>query len=108
MDEITRRWGPWGLRGTDLVWQPGSGAAEYPVDLLTCTDSAQVLDWICQIAGRHTRPDDPDDAASVNAFVHAVNEILHPQAHLCSWGKSSRMKQRDIKAAIERAARHGR
>jgi hypothetical protein len=98
----TRQWGPWALQGTDLVIHAGS-ISEYPVDLLTCTSSAQVLDWVCQVAGRFAEGRDQEGRAALAWFVLAVDEILSPQATLCSHGKPTTLTQAAIREACAAA-----
>ncbi|MGH3751954.1 MAG: hypothetical protein ACRDRP_04525 [Pseudonocardiaceae bacterium] len=93
-------WGPWqlDLDRFELDRAPGS-ADSYPIDLLTCTDSAQVLDWICQYAGRSWGND-----AALAGLVRALNDVLHPQATLCSEGKPTRLSDKQLRARITAAA----
>lgn len=73
----------------------------YEVDLDCCTTSAQVLDRVCQIAGK-TWADD----ATLAGLVRALNDVLQPQATLCSLGTDHHLNQagidRQVTAATER------
>lgn len=89
-------WGPWRLDAELRVLYPIS-PYRYEIDLDTCTSSADVLDWICQIAGK-----DWADDATLAGLVRALNDVLYPQAHLCSSGRSKRMTQRQIIAQVAR------
>src|SRR5688572_15832951 len=54
------------------------GHWQYEIDLERCTTSAQVLDWIFQIAEKTWATD-----RVLAALLHALNAILHPQSTLC-------------------------
>jgi hypothetical protein len=58
-----------------------------------------VLDWIIQVAEK-TWADD----ATVAGLVRALDDVLHPQAHLCSMGASKTLDRRKIRALIHQAA----
>lgn len=69
---------------------PGYHGGRYEVDLDACTSSAQVLDWICQLAGKTGAAwagDDPGvHKAMVAGLVQALIDVLQPQANLCGCG----------------------
>lgn len=73
-------WGPWRLDTStlELVHEEG-----YRVDLEDCTDSAETLDWIAQIAGKGW-----GTPACVGYLVVALDDLLNMQATLCSLGQS--------------------
>lgn len=74
-------WGRWTFNRRALTLDLGDG--EYEVDLERCNSSAEVLDWICQVAGKsYVNSEDLGD------LVLAINDLLRPQAALCSWGVS--------------------
>lgn len=89
----------------------------YEVDLYRCTSSAEVLDWIIQIAGKEWasaehggddsehNPDGWTDDAILAGLVRALDDVLHPQAHLCSFGTSKRLGRRRIVELVAQAAR---
>ena len=79
-------WGPWQLCGTDLIHENS-----YYIDLTTCTDSAQLSDWIFQIVGKAWA-----DHATVSGLMNALGEILRPQAKLCSGGNSTTLTPAEI------------
>ena len=54
----------------------------YEVDLERCRTSAEVLDWIIQVSQKTWATD-----ARLAGLVRALDEILNPQATLCSFGK---------------------
>lgn len=92
-------WGPWKLDPNKFVLgRVPAGVHSYPIDLLTCRDSAEVLDWICQAAGRYR-----DDFTLVG-LVRALNDVLTPQANLCSAGQSTRLSEKQLQKQITAAA----
>lgn len=86
-------WGPWELDPTDpvLIYNDPNNHYEYWIDLRTCTSSAAVLDWICQIIGKNW-----GDNATLAGLVRAFDDVLHPQAHLCSMGQSTTLTPVEI------------
>jgi hypothetical protein len=54
----------------------------YDVDLRRCRTSAEVLDWICQVAHKSWATD-----AVLAGLVRAINHYLDPQATLCGFGR---------------------
>lgn len=91
-----RQWGPWRLDPHLCVLYP-SDPYRYEIDLETCTSSAKVLDWICQIATKDWAGDD----ATLAGLVRALADVLNPQATLCGSGIDKRM----TKAAIRKHVR---
>ncbi|MGH7409165.1 MAG: hypothetical protein ACREKF_14305 [Candidatus Methylomirabilales bacterium] len=53
----------------------------YDVDLGRCRTSAEMLDWIMQVASKSWASD-----SAIAGLVRALNHYLHPQATLCSFG----------------------
>lgn len=68
-------WGPWQLDPNTFELDTASGTTHgYPINLLTYTNSAEVLDWICQVAGKTWN----DDAApSLGSFVPSTTSSSH-------------------------------
>jgi hypothetical protein len=97
-DHIGDDWGPWRLNPEARVLHTVE-PYRYEIDLDTCTTSAEVLDWICQAAGK-TWADD----ATVAGLIRALDDVLKPQAHLCSSGRSKRLSRRCITALVREAA----
>lgn len=94
----SKDWGPWRLmkQSCELSTDPRSHVRyAYPVDLTRCTTSAEVLDRICQIAQKTWAND-----ATLAGLVRAINEILYPQATLCSSGRHLTISVEDIKARV--------
>ena len=59
-----------------------SGATIYDVDLETCNTSAEMLDWVMQVARKRWLSD-----AALGEYVRLMNRLMAPQACLCSFGK---------------------
>ena len=74
--------GPWTYNSDTLTIDHDNG---YQIDLEQCTTSAEVLDWICQIAEK-TWGSEP---AVLGQLVLMINNLLRPQATLCSSGQES-------------------
>ena len=86
-------WGGWELRPSGeptLDYKIGRREV-YRVWLRQCTSSAEVLDWICQVAGKAWADD-----ACVAGLVRALNDILRPQSNLCTGGGDKRITARRI------------
>jgi hypothetical protein len=95
--ERRAEWGPWHIdRGTYVLWTE-AGGYRYEVDLERCLTSAEVLDWICQIARKQW---DGDHAATVAGLVAALDDVLNPQAHLCSSGCSKRLTRAAVRGLV--------
>jgi hypothetical protein len=87
------RWGSWRLSGHHLISK--AGGYEYAIDLHDCTTSAQALDWVCQIATKKWGTPDV-----VGDLAHAINDVLAPQANLCSSGMDKRLTPAQIKKLL--------
>lgn len=74
-------WGPWKYNPSNQCLEAPAGNDVYQIALTECTTSAEVLDWIIQIAEKQW-----GDDATVAGLVRAINELLHPQATMCSMG----------------------
>jgi len=92
-------WGPWRLDRATRVLYPVK-PYRYEVDLDDCTTSAQVLDWIIQVAEK-TWADD----ATIAGLIRALDDVLHPQAHLCSSGASKTLNKAKIRALVRETPR---
>lgn len=98
-----RYWGPWHLdRAQRALWTE-AGGYRYEIDLGTCTSSAEVLDWICQINGKLWGDTQAGHNAIVAGLVDALTEVLHPQANLCSDGRGKRLSKPQIRYLTGRA-----
>lgn len=97
-------WGPWHLdRAQRLLWT-GAGGYRYEIDLDSCTTSAEVLDWICQIAGKTWGGSDAEHAAITAGLVQAFDDVLNPQANLCSSGRGTRLSKPQIRYLVGQSA----
>lgn len=95
----SRSWGPWRLDRRTRVLYPVE-PYRYEVDLDRCRTSAEVLDWICQVAGKGWADD-----ATLAGLVRALDDVLYPQANLCSSGQSKTLTKTGIRACVESAQR---
>jgi hypothetical protein len=96
-----RDWGPWRLDTRTWVLYPVE-PYRYEVDLEECLTSAEVLDKTFQIAQK-TWADD----ALIAGLIRALDDVLHPQATLCSSGQHktttrARVRQMARQARAER------
>lgn len=87
-----KRWGRWTLDKDALALSLAEGTQdEYEVDLERCTKSAEVLDWIMQVAGK-TGVSEED----LGYLVRAINDLLRPQATMCGAGKDKTIDPRAV------------
>lgn len=89
-------WGPWRLDPATYVLYP-IGSYRYEVDLEDCTTSAQVLDWLSQVAGKSWADD-----ATLAGLVRAIDDVLNPQACLCSCGQSGKLTKAKVRLKVDR------
>ena len=89
-------WGPWHLDSDVYVLWTRTPGYRYEVDLERCTTSAQVLDWICQVA----RKEWPGRDHIIAGLITALDDVLTPQAHLCSSGQSKRLSKSAIRELV--------
>jgi hypothetical protein len=95
MPNITAKaWGGWRLNRDNYTLQLFDSDDHwiYEVDLETCTDSAQVLDWIMQTQCRDERYD---------GLIDALRDVLHPQRNLCSGGQNKILTRAEIREIVE-------
>jgi len=83
-------WGPWKYHRTlfTLDYEPRDRHWRYQIDLEECTSSAQMLDWIFQVSNKVARCLSRED---VGHLIQALQDLLWPQANLCSFGSDKRM-----------------
>jgi hypothetical protein len=94
-----KRWGNWVLNEDNLTlehYRPGYKSWDYWVDLERCVTPAALLDWIFQILDRSFGG--TEDIAN---FLRAVDDILYPQANLCSFGSSKQITGEQLKRLVE-------
>lgn len=79
----TPQFGGWSLdrRTLCLVLRDVNGDDLYEIDLERCRTSAQLLDWVMQVAGKLWATD-----AVLAGLVRALDAYLDPQTRLCSFG----------------------
>jgi hypothetical protein len=92
-------WGKGVLGGWHLVY-PAYAGGGYPIDIERFTTSAEMLDLVMQVARKGWATD-----VCLAGLVRALNDILQPQANLCTCGTDKTMTRKEIAA---RAARLGR
>lgn len=82
-------WGPWVYQKENLTLQfaPRDGHWSYEIDLEQCVSSAQILDKIFQL---RTKREDLVSAEDIGHLVAALDDLLHPQANVCSFGQDAR------------------
>jgi hypothetical protein len=76
---------PWKYSKTydELIIKKKVGSLRYcyPVALQQMQNAAQILDWICQVAGKAWI-----DASDLGWLVKEINQRVHPQTWACSDG----------------------
>lgn len=89
-------WGGWRRKGMWLEYPAYSGGT-YPIDLDRFVDSAHMLDIIMQVAGKAWATDE-----CLAGLVRALDDLLHPQATLCSCGTNKRLTRSQVRAIVKR------
>jgi hypothetical protein len=77
--ETTMKWGPWTFNTKHISLDH---AGQYDIALSTCTSSADVLDWIAQVASKSWADD-----ATLAHLVRAFDDVLMLQANYCGNGE---------------------
>ena len=67
----------------------------YWIDLERCRTTAQVLDWIMQIAHKSWADD-----GTLASLVRALDHALRPQATLCSLGMNRELTKAEIRQLL--------
>ena len=96
-------WGPWHLDRAQRTLWTSAGGYRYDIDLDSCTSSAQVLDWICQIAAKTWGRTEAMHNAVTAGLVNALADVLHPQANLCSDGYGKRLGAAQVRYLVSQA-----
>lgn len=100
--ELQRDWGPWRLNPATACLELHHGDGwRYEVDLERCNSTGELCDWIFQVNGKCYAEDDPDVIAGL---VNALDDILEPQARLCSFGMSGSVSGEVIRRLVAEAA----
>lgn len=105
--KLTQDSNPWKLNPEEYTLELFSPSAKhwvYAVDLETCTDSAHMLDLIFQI---NTQYQDIPEEQVIVGLNRLLNEILHPQATLCSMGNSKTLTRAQIRALVDEYVKEG-
>jgi hypothetical protein len=97
MDE----WHGWKLHASACtLTYPAYRSSGYPVDpLRTCRSSAEMLDTIMQVQGKSWASDQ-----CIAGLVCALNDIVRPQQHLCSFGKDKKLNESEIRRLVQAQA----
>lgn len=91
-------WGPWLLDEAQKVLHLEDDA--YWIDLQTCLTPAATLDWVMQLAGKSWADD-----RVLAGLVRAFDDILHPQANLCSHGLPSSLHPEKLRGLVADVAK---
>jgi hypothetical protein len=92
-----RDWGPWYLDTKEpILWTEAGGH----VDLGACVTAAEVLDWICHVAGKRWSTDLVTQQAVAGSLIDALRDVLRPQSLLCH---TSQVDRSQVMTLVERA-----
>ena len=80
-------WGNWRFDAKTLILK--NVQYNYQIDLEECDTSANMLDSIFQLCGKTWMT--PDD---LGHLVQALDDVLRPQANLCSFGTDKKLDVR--------------
>ena len=91
--ETRTEWGAWRYRADNLTLELSDDAGRYLyyLDLEHFKTSAEMLDMIFQVAGKTWATD-----KIIADMIHALDDLLAPQANLCSSGMNKRIKPQKI------------
>jgi hypothetical protein len=94
--KLRRRWGVWWFEPSNYTLRHEDGG--YEIDLEECNDSAEVLDWIVQVAGKGwCKPED------LGNLVLALDDLLYLQKNFCPDGKAQpRLSKAELRRLIDR------
>ena len=90
------KWGPWSYdsEAYQVVGRfpaPGRHPRTYDVFLSQCRNSAEILDWIAQFAGKTwTTPE------QVGHLVIALNDLIGFQRHVCGGGQDKTIEPQSV------------
>ena len=103
---MTNQWGPWKLHEEqDILYQEDKGPHTDWITLSDCTTPAEVLDIIVHFSRKF--PTSKGDHA-IAEMVRALDDILDPMRTLCSGGKATQLRQKELRERISRARTSGR
>jgi hypothetical protein len=72
----------------------------YEVDLEDCRTSAEVLDWVMQVAHKAWA-----SSEVIAGLVHALDDLLQPQGTLCSSGIDKHLTTVAVRSRVAKFAR---
>jgi hypothetical protein len=78
---------------------PTSPQGEYPIDVDRMRSSSAVLDLIMRVCKK-----DWATKACLAGLVHALNDVLQPQANLCSGGANKTLTSLQIADLVARVS----
>lgn len=79
---MKKKYGPWTF-DSDKLTLTHRAYGGYEIDITDMNTCASVLDWIFQIQSK----DWTDNPETVASLIQAIEEIINPQATLCSCSK---------------------
>jgi hypothetical protein len=88
-------WKGWRLEGEHLVFPAYRSGSVYPIPVLRLGSSAAVLDTVMQVAKKRWADD-----RCIAGLVQALDDILRPQATLCSFGIDKRLTAAAIRERL--------
>jgi hypothetical protein len=87
-------WGCWRYVAGNLTLEARDERGYfYDVDLDRCRTSAEVCDWIFQVAGKTWAT-----KTILADLIHALDDLLSPQANLCPSGTNKQINPQEILA----------
>ena len=80
-------WGPWKYMKSNLtlLYAPRDNHWCYEIDLERCIKSSYMLDYIFQV---RSKSESLVSAEDVGHFIAALDDLLSPQANICSFGQN--------------------
>jgi hypothetical protein len=87
-----RNWNGWTLTHGSILSYPAYSGGDYSFDLTDFSTSAKMLNMIIQMEKKTWATD-----RCVAGLIHALNDILRPQAYLCGSGIDKRLSPSKIK-----------
>lgn len=77
----------------------GGKSVLYPLDLECCRSSAEVLDWIAQLAHKSWMTTE-----DLGSFVRGLDALLGLQTRYCSRGKDRHVSAQEVRERVQRWA----
>jgi len=88
-------WDLWWLKLSNYTLVLGRNE-RYELDLERCRTSAEMLDWIAQLAHKSWAT-----PAILSGAVHALDDVLEPQRNLCGFGVSKRLSRSTVRKLVD-------